>query len=363
MNTKTTTPVVMLHAGLDEAKDSTQDIILRGVISPQSLHHLLKDDYQREAQPLTAQWSILEALQKGESLPDIELGMRGQSFKTEKDGSITLHDPVYIVDGLQRISTAIHFIATNPTAMVRIGATVHFSTTREWERRRFHKLNTQRLKVSPNIILRNMRENSSAVLMLYGLTLNEKAFPLYNRVSWSQRMMKGELISALTFAKAAGLLHSHKVAARRASIAELVPALDKAVEVFGIQALRENMRVFFGLVDECWGIKRVQYREGAIYMRGTFLYAFARLMSDHTDFWQQPDEKRLTIEASLKRKIAQFPIHDPEIMRLSGSSGLAREALYTYLQRHINRGKTTKRLTPRNPETVALFEEDDEAAA
>ncbi|HVM73775.1 MAG TPA: hypothetical protein VMU13_02805 [Candidatus Paceibacterota bacterium] len=352
-------PIKLVHGALDEAEGSTTGIILRGVIAPDSLHHLLKDDYQREAQPLTSQWRILDALQKGEPLPDIELGMRGQNFTTRED-NFFLKDHVYIVDGLQRVTSAIHFLGTNPGSPVRLGATVHFNTTKEWERKRFHILNTHRLKVSPNVLLRNMREESPAILSLYGLSTNDKAFVLHDRVSWTQRMTKGELLTALTFCKVVGLLHSHKVAGKSNSIEELVPALGKAVEVFGIQAVRENIRVFFNLIDECWGIKSVQYREGAIYMRGMFLYVFARLLADHHDFWQGDDEKRLFVMADLKRKIAQFPIHDPEVVRLSGSGGMARIMLYTLMRDHINSGKRTKRLTPRNSEAMMVVEEDDE---
>ncbi len=354
---KMVNPIKILAGALDEVEGSSTGIILRGVVAADSLHHLLKDDYQREAQPLTSQWRILDALQKGEPLPDIELGMRGGNFTTRED-SFFLKDLVYIVDGLQRVTTAIHFLGTNPGAAVRLGATVHFNTSKDWERRRFHVLNTHRLRVSPNVLLRNMREESPAILALYGLSKNDKSFVLHERISWTQRMTKGELLTALTFAKVIGLLHSHKVAGKSNSIEEIVPALNKAVEVFGIQALRENVRMFFNLIDECWGIKSVQYREGAIYMRGMFLYVLALVLADHHDFWQGDEEKRMFISADLKRKIAQFPIHDPEIVRLSGSSGMARVMLYTMLRDHINSGKRTKRLSPRKQEPMISAEDD-----
>lgn len=351
--------VRILNGALDEIEiEGTKQVILRGVVDPGSLHHLLKDDYQREAQPLTSQWRILDALQKGEPLPDIELGMRGDHVASREDNYI-LKDNVYIIDGLQRVTTAIHFLGTHQTGVVRLGATVHFNTTKEWERKRFHILNTHRLKVAPNVLLRNMREESPAILALYGLSMNDKTFVLHHRVSWTQRMTKGELLTALVFVKVVGLLHSHKVAGKSSSIDGLVPALGKAVEIFGIQTVRENVRAFFNLVDECWGLKCVQYRESAIYIRGMFLYTLARLLSDHHDFWQG-DEKRLFVNADLKRKIAQFPIHDPEVARLSGSSGMARVLLYTMLRDHINSGKRSKRLSPRKVESVAVAEEDDE---
>lgn len=348
----------IVHGALDEVKESSSGIILRGIVLPESLHKLLRDDYQREAQPLSSQWRILDALNKGEPLPDIELGMRGQGFKTEKDGSFTLLDPVYIIDGLQRVTTAIHFLGQGGDKAVRMGATVHFDTNKEWERRRFHILNTNRLKVSPNVILRNKREESSTIAMIYNLTVNDRPFVLHGRVSWTQRMNKGELVTALTFAKVIGILHSHKAPTQRVAIEELVPALDKALQVFGIQAMRENIRTFFSLIDECWGIKRVQYKEGAIYMRGSFLYVLAKLISDHHDFWKRdPQERKLFVDADLKRKISQFPTNDPQIMNLAGSGGKSREILYILLRDHINRGKTTKRLSPRSSDGMGELED------
>lgn len=350
-------PVKLFNAALDDAEDSPAGVVLRGALDLGSLHHLLRDDYQREAQPLTSQWRIIDALKTGSRLPDVDLGMRGEEFTT-REGSFFLKDPVYIIDGIQRISTIIHFLSMNPGAVVRIGATVHLNTTKEWERERFHKLNNWRNKLSPNILLRNMRENNPGILMLYGISMNDKVFPLHHRVSWSQRMTKGELITALTFAKTIAFLHSHKVSSARNNVEEIGVGLQKLVEVVGIQALRENIRTFFDLIDSCWGIKSVQYKEGAIYMRGQFLHVLARLLSDHRDFWQDNAEKRLFISADLRRKIAQFPIHDPEVARLAGSSGSARQILYMLLRDHINKGKTTKRLTPRSTATTADLDDD-----
>lgn len=344
--------VTLVSAALDETPN--KEIVMRGIVSPDTLNNLISDDYQREVMPLSSLASIISALEDGETLPDVELGMRGQRFKEIKDGEFLLQDPIYIIDGLQRITAAMHMRATKPEVTVRIGATIHFGTNKEWERDRFRILNTLRNKVSPNILLRNKREESHATAMLYNLSTNGTGFPLHNRVSWAQRMMKGELVSALTFAKVAGVLHSHKAATRRHSLDELVPALDKAVDIVGVQNMRSNISTFVDLVDECWGIKRVQYREGASYLRSPFLLVLASLISDHHDFWRQPDEKRLFIEAPLRRKIAQFPTHDPQVVQLAGSGGKSREMLYYLLRDHINSGKRTKRLSPRNGDSVSF---------
>lgn len=362
MSNNALSSIKVLHGALDEHDGN---IVLRGVIAPESLIHLRTDDYQREVAPLTSQSSILSALQKGERLPDIELGMRGQTYRTDKEGNIWLQDLTFIIDGLQRTSTAIHYLGSKPNAPVRIGALIHFDTTKEWERARFRTLNTLRAKVSPNILLRNQRETSRAILALYGLTTNDRSFVLHNRVSWGQRMTRGELITALVMCKIVGILHSHKAAGRSVAAELLVLALDRSSELIGLQNMRDNLKTFFDLVDECWGVRRVQYREGAIHMRSNFLFVLARLLSDHKDFWRQPDEKKLFIDASMKRKIAQFPINDPQVVNLAGSSGKARDLLYMLLRDHINRGKTTKRLVSRKGDIIDFSDDDadDEAPA
>src|SRR5215831_7176219 len=161
--------IKLSHAALDESELRGGSIILRGVLDQSSLKYLRTDDYQREALPLTSLSKMIRAMQAGEVMPDIELGMRGQRFRT-KDDVFWLLDLTFVVDGFQRINAALHVLSLNPGAMVHIGATVHFDTTKEWERERFRVLNTQRTPVSPNVLLRNKRDDSPAILTLYGLS-------------------------------------------------------------------------------------------------------------------------------------------------------------------------------------------------
>ena len=351
--------VVITNGALDEIGNG--DIILRGVVLSDTLRLLKTDAYQREAMPLTSLQDIMSALENGEALPDIELGMRGQNFKEVAPGRFVLRDDVYIVDGQQRTNAAIHHIATHPDANVHLGATVHFSTTESWERDRFHTLNTQGIKVSPNVILRNRADTSTSMRLLYDLCTKTTSFTLHGRVCWKQRMVKGELVTALTLAKTVGLLHGHKAPSRRNKIDELVPALDKAVDLVGIMNMRDNIRTFFSLLDECWGVRHVQYREGASYLRGNFLNVLARILSDHYDFWQDEEERKLFVEASLRRKLAQFPVtQDPNIVNLASSGGKSREILYVLLRDHLNRGKRAKRLRSRNGDLISVDEEDEE---
>ena len=356
-------PIKILFGGLQDDETSTSGIILRGVVAPESLRLLRIDNYQREIQPMSSRASIMDAFEKKETLPDIVLGMRGQNFHS-RENNYFLDDPVYIVDGLQRQATALYYMEKHcGSEQALLGATVHFDTSFDWERRKFHILNSSRLKMSPNIILRNMRSDSPVILSLYGLSTNDKAFVLHDRVCWQQKMKRTELITANSFTKTAAHLHSHKISGKSGNVTDRVASLESTISAIGIQALRDNIKMFFSLVGECWGVKTVQYRATAVHMKETFLWMLARILSDHYDFWPDEHEKRLFVAAPLKRKIAKFPLEDPEVRRLATAGGAARYLIYSMMRDHINSGKRTKHLHPRKSDIVAPFdiEEDNDS--
>lgn len=353
-------PIKILFGGLQDDETSSSGIILRGAVAPESLRLLRIDDYQREIQPISSRASILDAFDKKETLPDIVLGMRGQNFHS-RENNYFLDDPVYIVDGLQRQATALYYMEKHEgRELPLLGATVHFDTNFDWERRKFHILNSSRLKMSPNVMLRNMRSDSPVILALYGLSNNDKSFVLHDRVCWQQKMKRTELITANVFTRTAAHLHSHKIQGKSTNVDERVAALEATIGAIGIQALRDNIKTFFALIDECWGVKTVQYRASAVHMKSTFLWMMARVFSDHYDFWPDENEKRLFISAPLKRKIAKFPLEDPEVRRLATAGGAARYMIYAMMRDHINSGKRTKHLHPRKSDVVAPFHIDEE---
>jgi hypothetical protein len=353
----TIVPIRIVKGALDELPNGS--IVLRGVIDPESLPHIRADAYQRGVMKRD---DIMRGYESGAQLPDVELGMRGQDFDSSR-GTFTLRDPVYAIDGWQRISTALKYLESVAEGQVRLGAMVRFDTTEEYERKRFEVLNgSSRAKVSANIMVRNKRGESPAVRMLHSLAHADKSFVMQDRIAWGQNMARGELLSAFGFIKIVGRLHSHKIPGGNSRMDLLIAALDRGVEVFGVQIMRDNVKAFFDLVDECWGIRRIHYRDGASYMKTAFLHVLARVLSDHTDFWKQPDERRLFVEATLRRKLAQFPVTDPTVVQLSGASGKGMEMLYMMLRDHLNRGKTSKRLVSRYAEGLSSFTEEDEAA-
>lgn len=329
------------NAGLDE--DGTE-IILRGVLVPETLDLLRVDVYQRERLPIAKLLELTEAFQHG-SVPDIDLGMRGGNY-TERDGVYILRDPVYIIDGLQRQTAALAALKSNTHP--RLGATVHFNTTMEWERRRFRILNVAQTKLSPNVLLRNMyQEGSPSLEMLYHLTL-DSSFPLSRRVNWDQRQHKEHLISALALVKSIGHLHAcFQPGLRDTGHSGLVAHMDKLVARMGHTLLRANCMLYWQLIDELWGVRNIEIKQLAAQVKLTFLGAFGQLLANHTDFWE---DMRLLMSRDLRAKLAKFPIHDPSVLGLCGAGGIsggARKMLYQMLLEHVNSGKRTRRLTPR----------------
>ncbi len=352
------TEIKIQFGGLEETPLRGGQIILRGSIVVDDLQHILFGDYQRELLPMASRASIFKALKAGDPLPDIELGMRGKRVRSRGD-DYWLGDPVYGIDGQQRINSAIEYAAQHPQANVRLGCCVHFDTTEAWERERFQVLNAYRTKVSPNVLLKNLRDQHRPVLTLYGLT-HQSGFVLHDRVCWMQNKQRNHLLTALTCLKMMAHLHSHLAPGLANTIPELLACLGKLESVIGIQNIRDNVGAFWNLIDECFGIRRIEYSQCAPHLRTTFLAVFARLLSSHSNFWRNGG-KQLFVDAPMRRKIAMFDMNDDEVRRLCGSSGMARELLYGMLLREVNKGKTTKRLVPwdelqtrkpRSPKTI-----------
>lgn len=346
--------VKIVNAALDETDGR---IILRGVIHPDSLRLLKAAPYQREVLEASKINALMSALATG-NVPDVELGMRGEEFSARED-IVYLQDTVYIIDGLQRVTAGIQLLEQGAGHQPRIGAAIHFNTDEKWERDRFKILNLYRSKLSPNVLLRNMKEDNQAVEILYALC-EDRNFVLKGRVCWHQNMLKEHLITARTYVRTAGILHGHLGPGRSTQTDAIANGAQAIMEKTGPNVFRANIRTFFDLVDQCWGIQRIAIKSGAVYLRGNFLCCLANLCSRHDVFWK---ENRLFVEKDLMRKIAQFPVADPEISRLASAGGMAADILYRLLVEHVNNGKRTKRLVAREDIGGSLVDSEEVTSA
>lgn len=348
--------VRLLNAAIDVYEGHT---VLRGSLDPATLDNLLVDDYQRDVQPVTSLARIMRGFDNGSAVPDTELGMRG-SRKSVRDGVYTLFDPVYIVDGLQRISAAKRY--RDDGKVPHLGATIHFNTTKEWERKQFKILNADRVRVSSNILLRNFRADYDAVNALYRMTNDERDFVLCGKVCWDQRQSRTHLVTAMTFAKVSLVQHTHVTCATNPSpgVEDLCGKVEALSTAIGKNTLRANVRAFYEVVNECWPFARVAFTEKSPFVRATFLLTLARVFSGHEVFWR---EKKFFVEVDLKRKLADFPIFDPWVVAMTSKGSMVEPELFSKIVEHLNKGKRTRHLKPRvltPPETDSGSENEEE---
>lgn len=333
--------VKLQSASLD---DRDGDIVAHGWLDIDAIQNLRVGDYQREILESRGKKSTLRtAVETGERLPDIMLGMRGQRY-TSRGQTMVLEDDVFIIDGLQRVSALRKFAADNPeeAKKLRIGAEIRFGTTRDSETALFTTVNVKRKAMAPSVILRNQRNHSTGVATLYGLSMNDKNFSMFNKVCWDQQMHRGEILTAMTFAKVCITLHRQFAPGGRfiSSVSLLPRVADTMSSVAGLQNFRANIATFFEMMDAVWGIRGIKYTDRLTHTRGNFIVQLAGVLSDHEDFW---DGNRLVVDAQTKAKLKSFPIDDPTIMRLAGTGNTAGALLYRYFVDHLNKNKQTSR--------------------
>ena len=349
-----TTGVKIIKADLDE---DDRGIIVTGFVAPESLGLLKADAYQREELSDTKISELMKALCESR-VPTVELGMRGDENLVDMhdDSTFFLNAPVCIADGLQRVTAALRLLGMDPMSNPRIQATIHLNTTFDWERKRFEVLNLGQTRVNGNVTLRNLRYDVEVVELLHKLS-QSRSFVLRGRVGWEQNMKRGQLISALTFAKTVGRLHSHMGPGLSNSSGDLARGLQKIMDNAGKLALQTNVKTFFDAVNSCWGIEQVAFKNTAIQLKSGFLMALAKMFSDHTNFW---DGSKLVIDRQALQKLGQFPMRDTTIVGLSNQGGKSTEYLSQLLADHVNKGRRTNKLVRRNyGDEVELNEFDD----
>ena len=329
--------VRLTNAALDEVGN---DVVIRGVIDPASLAMLKVAPYQREILLISTIRELAAAIRKG-GVPDICLGMRGSRFEEPK-GEFILQDDVYIIDGLQRRTAALEIMRSG--GLPHLGAVVYVNTDEAWERRMFRALNILRTRLSPNVLLRNEAYDNEFVAMLYDLC-KDPAFALYGRVSWDQRIKRGELMTAVGLLKITGRLHSRFKSGLIIQHHEVLAAKMQAVmQRISRKAVRENIRRYWQTIDDAFGVKNVTFKEGASHLRQAFNVVLAHVFANHQNFWKDAE---FGISGDLVRKLSLFPITDPHVASLCAANlgGPATGILYKLVVDHINSGKRTRRLT------------------
>lgn len=343
IDTRVPRHIRIVNGSLDDDPDSPHSIVLSGRIDQNTLRFLNVDkEYQRT---LDDRADIFDALKSGVVVPNLVIGVRGTDYERDGDDYI-IRSPCYIVDGWQRVGTALRLLELIPNHVVRMFGSFHFGTDQLWEGQHFTALNKNIKRVSPNLHMRNMRDGNDAILTLYGLSFNTRDFPLYKRICWAQNMARGDLVTATVAATCILMLHSHHVAMGARRVDDIASGLMTAASAVSLPTFRQNITTFFSIIDECWNFRAIEFRSRAPYIKGSFLNVLARVFSNHPVFWIDGGRK-LFVDADDRRKLGKFRVNDPHIANLCGSQGAANKLLYEMLVRHFDSGRRTQRLVAR----------------
>ena len=321
-------------------------IVLRGAIHPESLQGLQAGSYQREELRDSYIEDMMNTMRAGFLLPDVDLGVRGEHYgcTDDKKGAFLITGPVYIIDGLQRITACRRLLQEGGTP--HIGAMVHFATAEAWESNRFDALNQHHIKVSANVLLRNRTATFPALNELYSLCTDE-SFVLWQRVCWQQFMRREDLLTALTLLRVTMRLHSQFGAGKHSDMKGLCAALGPMSTKVGNKQIAQNMKTFFNLLDGAWGIHGILHKDRATHLCYGFMCALANVLGEHDAFWKG---RELQIPRDVAKKVGQFPIKQQNIDAMArGSATATINVLTRLILDHINSGKRTRRLEKPNP--------------
>ena len=331
--------IIVKNASVDTTPHGRK--VIRGSIDPTSLANVLAGDYQREVLGGKSQVKLANAI-KTSTVPDIELGARCKKFK-QIGTSIIIEGPVYVIDGLQRISAAKQMIAGNEGGVPYIGAQIHMDTDPDWERERFRALNADRSKLSPNVLLRNSKHDFEGVALLYGMTTEMKDLTVYERVQWTQRPETKNLITANQLVRVACRIHAHMMPGLKGTVdLSTLEAFERLSELIGADTVMSNVNTFYDLINDLWGMRNLDRRDMATQMKGGFQFTLAAVLSDHVDFWK---DDTLYFSSSLRTKLGTFKLslHVSQLCQASTGTDL----LYGMIVHHVNSGKRTQHLTLR----------------
>jgi len=303
--------VIILNAALED-DDTTQDIVLRGTVHQDTLKFIRIDWYQREqgfSQRHIAE--IISGFTVGGKIPDITLGMRGQRVTTVGN-AYHLKDPVFCINGGQRLYAAALAQMERPSLRLSIGAKIHFGTDETIENAMFCKYGTTEVRISPSLMLRNKKKESAAANVLVSLNQDEN-FALKERIAWDQTKSRGQLLNGYTLARITGALHGHKGGSLRSHrINELAGSLDTLVDAIGEDTLRINLIRFFNAIDKCWNIRNLSggRDETRPQLRPEFLLAIATLTSRYTEFWDGAERNEFHFPERYIKRLKGFKLAD-----------------------------------------------------
>ena len=321
--------------------------VLQGSLDRTSVGDLLYDKYQRLVVPGPKQKELIMSVRAG-TVPPITLGVRGSALRDGGNGTFYVPESVFTIDGRQRNASFMKLEELEPGASPLLRVLVYFNTTYTWERRLFLQLNLNGLRLAANVVARDLADDYLIIEDLLHLTRSNMVFPLWERVCWEQRFRKGELINARTFLQTCGLVHANFGPTRSSDTEAIVAGNQAVAEAIGSKQFLANVEAFWNLVEGCWGVKNIEYRQSATQLKGGFLSVLARLLQSCPEFWVSPTKKaeaaglrsQLVIGKNRRDRLRTFPLQDPTVVAMAGGNvgKMGNTPFYVMLLDHMNHG-------------------------
>lgn len=332
--------------------------VITGLIDPEQLAALYTPWYQREeGKESRRRTKLQDAIQTG-GLPDLLFNFRGNPSEIVdlQAGELLLRGTVSIIDGIQRINVTKKLLAQgtlggNARELLQgwLGVKVHVGLTEDEEYELFGPLNRDQWRLAPTVTLRNELRRLEELTALLTYVEAGAATPIAGRVRWEQQAKPSELFSSKTYLSVVMALHGlhpyNEVSKLISGTRELVvrPTL-------GMDLLTANLDTFFGVIDECFGLRNIPQRRTPgehIQIKHAFLLGLARFLVTHEEFW---DGERLIINRAYVQRLKSFRFNEP-VKMAAGSTTNGIKTIVQYLVGHFvsppNSNSKSITLTPR----------------
>lgn len=293
--------VRIIHAGVGEGVVwGRMAQVVRGTLLPQFMPEakgvIIIPEYQRmEMTSGDKQADLMAALApEGIGVPgDLLACMRGESFHRVGQSEVVLEtDSLYLLDGHQRIAAARARLKAGQKVQP-LGIKILLGTAEEEEVKLFEQHNLYQTNVSSDVHLRNSDTNPT-IRDLHKFATTTEGFP---KVRWDQQKVPGEQLKARMLFETTIVLHGYSPGK---PLDEILVALEEVGKKHGTTLVVQNVKAFFEVVEEIFGVRPDDERDDAVRVsklmyRLPLLCGLAKLFSKYEQFWDKKSPNKLKV--------------------------------------------------------------------
>lgn len=320
------TTITILNAAIEQHEEFDQ-VIIRGTIEQSCLTSLKVDkSYQREGGFSDKEIKELVDLYVAKKkVPDIVLGIRGTRYRTS-GSTITIHDPVYIIDGVQRMFAVKVVLRSRPDLPIQIGCKIFVNTTSAIENEMFCAMNTGQQRVSASVLVRNKYDVSPASKAMVDLNKSPD-FALRARIGWDQKLRAGHSLQGFGLCRIAGALHSYIGGSQTGRAYDLLERLDRVASKIDAEVMHDNVVKYFDVIERAWGVEKLPKLE--------LMCMLARVFASYDSFWDGEEFFMPTSYAKHLKKINPKKM-DESIRALRDKTTDLKMALFEVLRQKLH---------------------------